>query len=116
MVALVSLVLGTLVGTMSSQSVSNYMLSNEIESYNTTQENISENFGGQGFNREGFTPGNRNGKNSNVDYVSTLDVSTDLTTIIELFGVSLLLTIISGVTAVMFVNKYEPNKILQNRG
>ena len=52
----------------------------------------------------------------NQDYVDFLIVKTDLVTIIELFGISLLLTIVSGTVAVMFVNKYEPNKILQNRG
>lgn len=131
MVALIALIVGTTVGTILSQPVSNYMLSNEIESYTTSQNNISENFGGEGFVRPGFNGGpNSSSTNSNSskpsgntptnisadDYVSSLEVHTDFITIIELFGVSLLLTIISGITAVMFVNKYEPNKILQNRG
>ncbi len=137
-VALMALIVGTTAGTLLSQPVSNYMLSNEIESYTTSQDNISENFGGEGFSRPGFngsedssssdnSASNPNGSNrpsgnmrgntlSADDYVSSLEVHTDFITIIELFGVSLLLTIISGVTAVMFVNKYEPNKILQNRG
>lgn len=131
-VALVALIVGTTAGTILSQPVSNYMLANEIESYTTSQNNISENFGGEGFSRPGFN-GSEDQSSSNGspskpsgnmrantvsadDYVSSLEVHTDFVTIIELFGVSLLLTIISGVTAVMFVNKYEPNKILQNRG
>lgn len=131
MVALIALVVGTTAGTILSQPVSNYMLSSEIESYTTSQSNISENFGGEGFSRPGFDGGpNSSSTNSNSskpngnapttisadDYVSSLEVHTDLITIAQLFGVSLLLTIISGITAVMFVNKYEPNKILQNRG
>ncbi len=131
MVALIALVVGTTAGTVLSQPVSNYMLSSEIESYTTSQSNINENFGGEGFSRPGFN-GGPNSSNSSEnssrpeasapttisadDYVSSLEVHTDLITIAQLFGVSLLLTIISGITAVMFVNKYEPNKILQNRG
>lgn len=132
-VALMALIVGTTAGTLLSQPVSNYMLANEIESYTTSQSDISENFGGEGFSRPGFSgsedsssssgsttaPSNKGQATTIVsadDYVSSLEVHTDFITIIELFGVSLLLTIISGVTAVMFVNKYEPNKILQNRG
>jgi len=131
-VALVALIIGTTAGTLLSQPVSNYMLANEIESYTTSQNNISENFGGEGFSRPGFNGSEDQSSSTNSsskpsgnmptstvsadDYVSSLEVHTDFITIIELFGVSLLLTIISGVTAVMFVNKYEPNKILQNRG
>lgn len=130
-VALMALIIGTTTGTLLSQPVSNYMLSNEIKSYTTSQSTVSENFGGERFSRPGFggdssstmadsgTTKPSGGRTSTVsadDYVSSLDVHTDFVTIIELFGVSLLLTIISGMTAVMFVNKYEPNKILQNRG
>ena len=131
-VALMALIVGTTVGTLLSQPVSNYMLANEIKNYTTSQKDISANFGGEGFSRPGFngsedsSSSNKNSSKPNEnkptstvstnDYISSLEVHTDFITIIELFGVSLLLTIISGATAVMFVNKYEPNKILQNRG
>jgi putative ABC transport system permease protein len=124
-VALVTLIIGTSVGTALAQPVSNYMLSSEIKSYQNKQDDIRKNFGGQGFARSGFSGNSsesrtnyrNNNTNSNTEsYVTSLKVHTDFTTIIELFGVSLILTIISGVTAVTFVNKYEPNRILQNRG
>ena len=123
-VALFSLIIGTGIGTILAQPVSNYMLSSEIENINSSSEEIQNNFGGGNFERPGFGSGNVQTKSSNmmtqpnkdVEYVNTLEVHTDIITIIELFGVGLLLTIISGSVAVMFVNKYEPNKILQNRG
>jgi len=120
-IALVSLIIGTGIASVLSQPVSNYILKNEIESTLEQSENIANNFGSGDFQRPGFggqmSKGDKiNPMASNVDYVDALDVQIDFTTIIELFGVSLTLTIISGVTAVMFVNKYEPNKILQNRG
>ncbi|MDD3452850.1 MAG: ABC transporter permease [Bacilli bacterium] len=128
-IAFISLIIGTGIGTLCAQPVSNYMLAQEIENYTEEQSNISNNFGGEGFTRPGFN----NSSSTNTDttntqdnkikpqttttnYVSNLEVHTDITTILQLFGVSLLLTIISGTVAVMFVNKYEPNKILQNRG
>lgn len=123
-IALGSLIIGTGIGTLLSQPVSNYMLSSEIENINNNSEEIKNNFGGEnferpefgGFNSDQTKPSNIGQNESNVEYVDTLKVHTDIITIIELFGVGLLLTIISGVVAVTFVNKYEPNKILQNRG
>jgi len=44
-----------------------------------------------------------------------MSVHIDIKTILELFGLSLLLTIVSGMISMRFVNQYEPNKILQNR-
>lgn len=114
-IALVSLIVGTGIGSLLSQPVSNLMLKNEIESINEEKNNITTNFGSQEFSRPDFG-GKDKKQNKNVDYVDVLDVKIDFATIMELFGVSLILTIISGCTAVMFVNKYEPNKILQNRG
>lgn len=123
-VALVALIIGTSVGSILSQPVGNYMLKNEIENYATSQNNIKDNFGGDNFNRPGFdsfeekdASNDKSSTQVNTDnYVSSLEVHTDIQTIIQLFGISLLLTILSGGVAVMFINKYEPNKILQNRG
>lgn len=119
MISLVALIIGTGIGTILSQPVSNYMLKNEIESLQTKENNISENFGGDNFQRPGFGMNNMKGQQAEikqVNFIDTLNVHTDLLTILELFGISILLTIVSGTVAVMFVNKYEPNKILQNRG
>ena len=118
-IALVSLVIGTTTGTLSSQFVTNMMLKNEISSYQQEQTAVQENFGNRG--NFGSKPGNVNNtldkiiNAKNANYIDSLTVSTDMTTILQLFLVSLALTMISGVIAVSFVNKYEPNKILQNR-
>lgn len=111
-VAIISLVLGTSVGIISSQSVANKVLKNEIESYQNKIDSINENFGGGDFKRPGF---DNIQKSNNVDYVDNIVVKTDVNTVIKLLFVSVLLTTVSGFISVMFVNKYEPNKILQNR-
>ena len=53
--------------------------------------------------------------NRNIDYVDSLKVHIDILTIRELFGVCILLTATSVVTVSLIINKYSPNKILQNR-
>lgn len=125
-VALISLFLGTITGALLSQPVTNKMLENEISSYKEDAQNIRENFGGGGFERpsQNINPSNMPGnkkdsftmqKTNTEDFVNNLQVKLNITTIIQLFTITILLTITSGIVASMFVNKYNPNKILQNR-
>lgn len=116
LVALISLIIGTTIGTLSSQKVTNIMLKKEVTSYQEKQNNIDDNFGGKP--NFGNRPSNNTLDkviNNNTNYIDSLNVSTDLTTITKLFLVSLLLTLISGIIAVSFITKYEPNKILQDK-
>ena len=129
-VALVSLILGTSTGTLLAQPVTNKILENEITSYTNNQVNTQNNFGGEGFEK----PSEKIDDNSNnkpsqpnmdrnkqkekqtiTDYVDSLTVHITYITIIELFGISLLLIVGSSIIACLFVNKYNPNTILQNR-
>jgi putative ABC transport system permease protein len=116
-VAIISLAIGTTIGTILSQPVTNQMLKQEITSYEEKISNQQNNFGPGNFNRAGFGRVNPafNRNNQPTDYISLLEVNVDIITIIQLMIVSLFLTVISGLISVMFVNKYEPNKILQNR-
>ena len=116
-VSMISLVIGTTIGTLLSQPTANMMLKNEIESYTEEASNIQNNFGNGNFDRPSI--GNMNNPikemTSKTDYIDSLKVSIDIITVLELMLVSISLTIISGFVSVSFVNKYEPNKILQNR-
>ena len=119
MIALASLIIGTTIGALSSQAVTNKMLESEITSYQNDVQNIENNFGGKGFDRPSNDVGNNKmdkpGMNENVDYVTTLQVKLSILTIFELFLIVLLLTASSSIVAITFINKYNPNKILQNR-
>ena len=124
MVSIASLVVGTIIGIAVSQPVTNVVLKNEIESYENKETNIQNNFGSSEFKRPGFGGENSNkgtgfdfniGVSSNTEYVKQLDISVDVITVLELLLVSVFLTVTFGIISVMFVNKYEPNKILQNR-
>lgn len=100
------------------------MLESEISSYTEQSQNIQNNFGGGNFEKpsremtdnNNFNKNEKNNIPSNVNnYVDSLKVKVDFITILELFGISILLTVTSGVVASVFINKYNPNKILQNR-
>ncbi|MDD3241698.1 MAG: ABC transporter permease [Bacilli bacterium] len=115
-VSIISLLIGTSIGTLASQPVANMMLKGEIESYKEEVSNTQNNFGNGNFQRPSMNQNNNPiRKMAATDYVDSLSVSIDIITIIQLICVSMSLTLISGIVAVLSINKYEPNKILQNR-
>lgn len=126
-VALISLIIGTSSGTLLAQPVTNKILSNEIDSYTESVTNMENNFGSKGFEKpsQDISGDNRpsdNGRHNKgqfsqqvTDYVDSLTVHISVVTIVELFGISILLIVGSSVVATLFVNKYNPNTILQNR-
>lgn len=125
-VSLVALTIGTGIGVIVSQPVTNKMLESEIESYTNKETMTTENFGRNDMMRPSQGSGNsiptdrgmnnkNKGMNTNVDYVDQLKVKIDFLTILQLVGITIVLTIVSGGVASVIVNKYSPNKILQNR-
>ena len=115
-VSIISLLIGTSIGTLASQPVANMMLNGEIESYKEEVTNTQNNFGNSNFQRPSMNQNNNPiNQMANTDYVDSLSVNIDIITIIQLICVSMSLTLISGIVAVLSINKYEPNKILQNR-
>lgn len=114
-VTIIAIVIGMGIGKVLSQPVTNAMLANEIEKYQEEQNEIETNFGGPGFDRGGFTKEKNNNQQAE-NYVDTLTVEIDPITIIKVAVISLLITIISGMISITYVNRYSPNKILQNRG
>ena len=123
-IALFSLIVGTTIGIILSQPVTDKILSSEISSYQEKTDNLEKNFGGSNMERpsEQIQKDDFKGKeNKNMKqdktttYVDSLKVKIDFLTILELFGVSILLTLVSTATVSIIINKYNPNKILQNR-
>lgn len=122
-ISLASIIIGISIGIFASQPVTNKMLESEIESLKEEQSQTEENFGKGGFEKpsENIPTGNHdnfnrgNSKNSNVGYVDNLNIKIDFITILELFAVGIIITILSSLIALVMINKYSPNKILQNR-
>ena len=105
-VAIMSFIIGTSISSFVSQPITNSMLKNEINSSTEEQNNIDNNFGRPGMERKGF---------KNVEYVDNLDVKIDTVTILEELGVIILITLLTSSIAIISINRYEPNKILQTR-
>lgn len=109
----IAIILGIGIGAIVSQPVTDIMLKNEIQNYTEEQTQIKDNFGGKDFNHnEMKKPGEMNPVDS---YVDTLTVNIKGITILEVAGISLLITLLCGMLSIIYVNRFSPNKILQNR-
>jgi len=102
----VCLCMGLLIGMLIAQPVGNMLLAGQIEAAQVTQS-IS---GG---------PINLSNSGGLFDHsLSTLehlDISIGLLTILEIIGISLLITSMTGIAAISKITKYEPIKILMER-
>ncbi|MDO4168710.1 MAG: ABC transporter permease [Lachnospiraceae bacterium] len=117
-VTLFAMVIGLGVGSATSVPVSNHLLASQIESQQEQMENQESNFGRREMNHDNKAgPGQRHGgiMTQTVDYVSDISATVNMTVIAKLFGVGILLTVLSSLISVIFVVRYEPLKILTNR-
>lgn len=119
-VTFIAILLGTVIGSAVSLPVTNKLLESQIESQQEQSQAQMNNFGkGNGANGGGNMPsmdkGNFGRGESNVNYISEVSSATDITVVMQLIGIGIILTIISSCTAVIFVLRYEPLKILTNR-
>lgn len=114
-VAIISFIIGVTIGGLASQPITNKMLEKEINNYQEETKKLENNFGNKEMIRPGFSENKKDDKGINTNYVDNLKVKLEISTIIKLFGMVLLLTLISGLITIVSINKYEPNKILQNR-
>ncbi len=114
-IAMLAIILSSALGAITTKPISNKILSSEIKKLTEEKEDLSSNFGKEGFERPGF---NNDGKNSNknVEYVDNLEVKVSVVTIAQIFILTIVITGLSGVVSILFISRFEPNKILQNRG
>ena len=120
LVTLVAIVIGTGVGAAASQPVGDYLLQEQVASVETTTQNTNQNFGGgfQGMDNNRFQSMSnmgRPGTADNVEYLDSLNTTTDLTVLLSLMGISILLTLIASSVGMISVLRYEPLKILSER-
>ena len=140
-VTMVAIVIGAIIGAVSSVPVTNALLKNQVESQSSRQTQMDENFGRPG-NFSGFPggmggsapdnmpgnppdgmPGNPGGGNNPfdrmlggaADYITEVNSAMNLTVVLQLLGVGLLLTLVASMASVLFIMRYDPLKILANR-
>lgn len=120
------LLLGTAIGGAASVPVTNALLASQISAQETQQANRQQNFGRPGGMDGGGADaapadlptggGFRGMGRQMVSYLSDVSSATDWVVVLQLLGIGLALTLLSACVAVASVMRYEPLKILSERG
>ncbi|MCI5622335.1 ABC transporter permease [Anaerostipes sp.] len=118
-VTIFSMVIGLGIGSAASVPISNQLLASQIENQQEQIENQENNFGRGNTQQSSDKTSNTQGKggfmNQTVNYVSDISATVNITVMMQLLAVGIILTILSSLTAVIFIVRYEPLKILTNR-
>ena len=108
-VSTMSLIIGAIIGAFLAKPVGNMLLANEIESTQSTQQEMSNNFGKPGGMDMQF---NKGGK---VQAIQNMEAVVDFTVVIQLLGIGLLLTLISSLASMISIQRFSPLTILKER-
>ena len=117
-VGFIAIMIGAGIGATMSKTVSNLLLSNEIESTKTTNEEIKNNFGG--FKGEDFDKGGniqdfaQKGA-PNIQAYESIDAVVSIGVILKLLSIGLALILISSLSAMISIQRFSPLTILKER-
>ena len=114
----ICVVLGLGVGVLVAQPVTNIMLEQQVAAAENTNNNALPPGAvvvGSGPAGSGPMTSISGAPRSSVEPLKNLDVSLNLLTILQIVGIALLLSSLSGVIATRKITKYEPIKILMER-
>ena len=110
-VSFFGLLIGAGLGAVSSVPVSNYLLKNEQNNANVEKENINQNFGGKMNNRDFGKPSGV----VEIETINSIDAAVNIKVLVELLGIGLLLTLISGTASMISIERFSPLTILKER-
>lgn len=121
-VTMFAMVIGLAAGSVCSVPVSNKLLESQMESQQEQMQAQRQNFGrgemgNPGEQEDGQQPPEQKGglMQRTANYMTDISASVNLAVVGQLFAVGILLTLLSGLVAVVFIVRYEPLKILSNR-
>lgn len=122
-VTLISVIIGASIGAVSSVPVTNALLENQVASQNSQTEQVEQNFGRGSMKSDiGYTMRDKGNLFTDMfntskenSYVTEVSSAMNLTVVLQMIGIGILLTLISGMVSMLFVMRYEPLKILANR-
>jgi putative ABC transport system permease protein len=142
-VTLASIIIGAGIGAVSSVPVTNALLENQVASQSTKSQEIEQNFGRGDMNQSPGGDGTDTSANGDSQaassgqddgkgkggmgnffgnmfggenaYVTEVSSAMNFTVVLQMLGIGILLTLISGMVSMLFVMRYEPLKILANR-
>ena len=118
------LLIGAGVGAVSSVSVANSLLANEIENASTDMEDINKNFGG-GMGERPDSSGNQDGRGNrenmnfngivNIEQVDSMEAVVDFKVLLQLLAIGVSLTIVSSISSCVAIARFSPLTILKER-
>lgn len=117
-ISIVGFVLSVVIGTSVSQKVGDVLLSQELEAIQDEQTSVNmddRNISRQPIGSKSFGMDLEQDTES-TDVVKEIDVNVSVKVILQVFGLGLLLVIISTVIPVIYVFRYNPKQILTNAG
>lgn len=129
-VTIAAVIIGAGIGAVGSVPVTNMLLENQVASQSDRSNRIEQGFGRFPGGEEGGgtaqmqTPPNGGkfnpfeiimGINNENAYVTEITSATNLTVLLQMLGIGVLLTLVSGAVSMLFIMRYEPLKILANR-
>lgn len=128
-VTLVAVIIGVSAGAVSAVPVTNALLENQISSQESQVEQVEQNFGRGGMSHQGGMPNGEmpddiGGKDKGFaggfresanNYISEINSAMNFTVVLQMLGIAVLLTLLTGAVSMLFVMRYEPLKILANR-
>lgn len=119
-VTFAAIIIGAGIGAAASVPITNKLLEQQTKSTASMETEQTENFGrppgmqgGSGGGPDMLSQGSVTSASAN--YISKISSATDLSVILKLAGIGILLTILSGCVAVIFILRYDPLRILSSR-
>ena len=116
-VGIVSLLIGTAVGSFVSVPVSNKLLESEINNASEKYENIGNNFGmkndGKGPDMKDFKGGDF--RVAKVEEVNSIDAAVDVKVVGKLLGIGVVLILFSSLASMIAIARFSPLTILKER-
>lgn len=135
MVTIIAVIIGIIVGGVSSVPVTNALLQNQALTQQSREDKMEMNFGRPGgFGMQAMPdmgdtdiipediPDDRGFGNffaqagdSMGNYITEINSAMNLTVVMQMFGIAMLLTLVAGAASMLFIMRYEPLRILANR-
>ncbi len=120
-ITVLAITVGLGIGALVSQPIGDSLLESQTSSTQTRFDNIEGNFGGNFGGNAGESFGGDMGGimggvfGSSTETVDTIAVGMDFMVLLQVMGVGILLTLISGSVGLVSVLRYDPLKILSDR-
>lgn len=108
-IAIFSLLIGTGIGACFSVPISNHLLKSEIEASSEKVRDINNNFGKREENKTSEI------SNASIEKIEDMHAVVNFSVILELFGIGILLTILSSSASMIAIQRFSPLTILKER-